>query len=200
LQTNLHQQMELGKIVTLDELQQLCEHYLNHEVIKGEKIVFGEGPPHARVMIIGEAPGAQEARTGRPFVGSAGKLLNKLLCQIRLEREQVYISNILKTHPPGNRKPYRSEIKRDLPFLLRQIELVQPKLLVLLGATALQALVDPGAKITKLRGNWIEVKELPTFITYHPAAALRDNTKEEILAQDFATLQGYIASRAELLS
>jgi DNA polymerase len=200
LQTNLHEQMELEKATTLSELKQLCEYYLGPEVIKGEKLVFGEGPPHAKVMIIGEAPGAQEARTGQPFVGSAGKLLNKLLHQINLEREQVYISNILKTHPPGNRKPYRSEVKKELPFLLRQIELVQPKLLVLLGATALQALVNPGAKITKLRGSWIEVERLPTFITYHPAAALRDNTKEEILAQDFATLQGYIASRAELLS
>jgi DNA polymerase len=118
------------------------------------------------------------------------------LSQIGLEREQIYISNILKTHPPGNRKPYRSEIKKELPFLLRQIELVQPKLLVLLGATALQALVDPGAKITKLRGNWIEVGKLPTFVTYHPAAALRDEAKKAVLAQDFATLQERIASRA----
>jgi DNA polymerase len=194
LQTNLHEQLE--KAVTLNELEQLCKHYLGSEVTTGEKLVFGEGPSHAKVMIIGEAPGAQEARTGQPFIGSAGKLLNKLLSQINLEREQVYISNILKTHPPGNRKPYRSEVKKELPFLLRQIELVQPKLLVLLGATALQALVDPGAKITKLRGSWIEVGKLPVFITYHPAAALRDKAKEAILVQDFATLQERIASRA----
>jgi DNA polymerase len=194
LQTNLGEHLE--KIATLNELKQLCERYLGTEVTQGEKLVFGEGPLQAEVMVIGEAPGAQEAKTGQPFVGSAGKLLNILLSQIGLEREQIYISNILKTHPPGNRKPYRSEIKKELPFLLRQIELVQPKLLVLLGATALQTLVDPGAKITKLRGNWIEVGKLPAFVTYHPAAALRDEAKKAVLAQDFATLQERIASGA----
>src|SRR5699024_370303 len=132
--------------------------------------------------------------TGQPFVGNAGKLLNKLLNQIGFEREQIYISNVLKTHPPGNRKPYRSEVRKELPFLHRQIKLVQPKRLVLLGATALQALVSPEAKITQLRGNWIEVEGIPAFITYHPAAALRDRTKETIMAQDFTTLRERIAS------
>lgn len=121
----------------LHELKQHCELYLGSEVPKGEKLVFGEGPSPAEIMIIGEAPGVQEAETGWPFVGSSGKLLTQLLHQIGLKREHVYISNILKTHPPGNRKPYRSEIKKELPFLLRQIELLQPQLLVLLGATAL---------------------------------------------------------------
>lgn len=192
MQTPLDEQLE--KVATLNELKQLCEHYLGSEVSKGEKLVFGEGPPQAEVMIIGEAPGVQEAKTGQPFVGNAGKLLNTLLNQIGLEREQIYISNILKTHPPGNRKPYRGEIKKELPFLLRQIELLQPKLLVLLGATALQALHDPKAKITELRGNWIEVKNLPTFVTYHPAAALRDETKKKTLEHDFSKLQERLAS------
>ncbi|ADJ28783.1 phage SPO1 DNA polymerase-related protein [Nitrosococcus watsonii C-113] len=185
----------LKKAATLHELAQYCNRYLGPNVVKGEKLVFGEGPSSAKIMIIGEAPGVQEAKTGQPFVGSSGQLLTKLLHQIGLKREQIYISNILKTHPPGNRKPHRSEIKRELPFLLRQIELLQPQLLVLLGATALQALLDPNAKITKLRGQWLEIKNLPTFVTYHPAAALRDETKKAALAQDFASLQGYLESR-----
>lgn len=190
MQSHLPEQLE--QITTLAELKKLCERCLGSEATPGEKIVFGEGPPQAKVMIIGEAPGAQEARTGRPFVGNAGKLLNKLLTQIGLEREQVYISNILKTHPPGNRKPYRSEIKKELPFLLRQIELLQPKLLLLLGATALQSLLDPKAKITELRGNWIEIKSLPAFVTYHPAAAFRDEAKKTVLEQDFAAFQKHL--------
>ncbi|ABA57590.1 Phage SPO1 DNA polymerase-related protein [Nitrosococcus oceani ATCC 19707] len=185
----------LEKAVTLQELKWHCERSLGPEVPKGEKLVFGEGPSPAEIMIIGEAPGVQEAKTGRPFVGSSGKLLTQLLHQIGLKREHVYISNILKTHPPGNRKPYRSEIKRELPFLLRQIELLQPQLLILLGATALQALLDPKAKITALRGQWVEVKKLPTFVTYHPAAALRDETKKTALEQDFAVLQRHLESR-----
>ncbi|QBQ55630.1 uracil-DNA glycosylase [Nitrosococcus wardiae] len=192
MQTPLHEQLE--KVATLNELKQLCEHYLDSEVTTGEKLVFGEGSLQAEMMIIGEAPGVQEAKTGRPFVGNAGKLLNTLLSQIGLKREQIYISNILKTHPPGNRKPYRSEIKKELPFLLRQIELLQPKLLVLLGATALQTLVNPKAKITELRGNWIEVKNLPTLVTYHPAAALRDETRKTALEHDFSKLQQRLAA------
>lgn len=187
MHARLHEQILGAK--TLDELKQLCGDYLNSKIIQGEKLVFGEGPPQAKLMIIGEAPGAQEAKTGQPFVGSAGKLLSKLLNEIGLERQQIYISNILKTHPLGNRKPYRNEIKDELPFLLRQLELVQPKLLVLLGATALQALVNPKAKITQLRGNWIEVKGLPTFVTYHPAAALRNESRKAVLQQDFTMLQ-----------
>lgn len=185
---------QLLEAKTLSELRQFCERILSPQIIQGEKLVFGEGPPQAEIMIIGEAPGAQEARTGQPFVGSSGKLLNRLLHEVGLEREKVYISNILKTHPPGNRKPHRNEIKNQLPFLLRQIELIQSKLLVLLGATALQALTDPTAKITQLRGSWIEVAGLPAFVTYHPAAALRDEAKKAVLRQDFAALQKRLES------
>lgn len=192
MHAKLHEQVLEAK--TLSELRQLCERFLSLTIPQNEKLVFGEGPLQAKVMIIGEAPGAQEAKSGQPFVGSAGRLLNKLLHEIGLEREEIYISNILKTHPPGNRKPYRNEVKNELPFLLRQIELIQPKLLVLLGATALQALTEPAAKITQLRGSWIEAAGLPAFVTYHPAAALRDAAKKVVLQQDFAALQKYLES------
>jgi uracil-DNA glycosylase len=183
---------QIQKITTLSTLQQLCECYLSSEISNGEKLVFGEGPSQAEIMLIGEAPGVQEAKTGRPFVGSAGKLLTKLLNEIGLRREQIYIGNVLKTHPPGNRKPYRGEVKKELPFLHRQIELIQPKLLVLLGATALQALTSPKTKLTQLRGSWIEVAGIPALVTYHPAAALRDKTKEAVLRQDFILLRDYL--------
>lgn len=173
----------------LDELKKLCSHHLGAEVSGDEKLVFGEGPADAEIMFIGEAPGTQEARAGRPFVGNAGKLLNKLIKDIGLEREQVYIANILKTHPPDNRKPTRSEIKAQLPFLRRQIELIHPKLLVLLGATALQGLVDPKARITQERGNWIEVDGIPALVTFHPAAVFRDESKRAMLEADFKKLQ-----------
>jgi uracil-DNA glycosylase len=184
---------QIKSITSLSKLQQLCESCLSSEIRPGEKLVFGEGPPQAEIMIIGEAPGVQEAKTGRPFVGRAGKLLAKLLAEIGLRREQVYIGNVLKTHPPGNRKPHRSEVKRELPFLHRQIELIQPKLLVLLGATALQALTSPEAKLTQLRGSWIEIGGIPSLVTYHPAAALRDKAKEAVLGQDFTALRDYLA-------
>lgn len=179
---------------TLDELRQLCERRLSPPVTQGEKLVFGAGAPRADIVIIGEAPGAQEARTGQPFVGSAGKLLNRSLHEIGLEREKIYIGNVLKTRPPGNRKPRRNEIKNELPFLLRQIELIQPDLLVLLGATALQALTGPTAKITQLRGSWIEAAGRPALVTYHPAAALRDEARKAALRQDFAALRKRLES------
>lgn len=180
---------EIQQAANLEELKKLCAHHLNPEVAPGERLVFGEGSPRAKIMIIGEAPGAQEARTGRPFVGNAGKLLDKLLMEVGLERNQVYICNILKTHPPGNRRPLQGEIKKELPFLKRQMELIQPRLLLLLGATALQALVDPKAKITQLRGSWLDIDGIPALVTYHPAAALRDVSRLEILREDFAAFR-----------
>lgn len=184
---NLDEQIQ--QATDLDQLKKLCKDHLESEVAEGEKLVFGEGAADAQVMFIGEAPGAREAKSGRPFVGNAGKLLNQLLKDIGLERDQVYIGNILKTRPPGNRKPTRSEVKQQLPFVKRQIELVQPRLLVLLGATALQGLVDPKARITQERGNWIDIGGIPALVTFHPAAVFRDDKKRGVLEEDFKKLQ-----------
>lgn len=180
---------QIQQTSNLDQLKKISKDHLGSEVAEGEKLVFGEGATDAEVMLIGEAPGAKEAKSGRPFVGNAGKLLNQLLKDIGLEREQVYIGNILKTRPPGNRKPTRSEVKQQLPFVKRQIELIRPQLLVLLGATALQGLVDPKAKITQERGSWTEVDGIPALVTFHPAAVFRDDKKRAVLEEDFKKLQ-----------
>jgi uracil-DNA glycosylase family 4 len=181
-------QAALREASNLKEVRQLCERSLGAEVAEGEQLVFGEGSHQATLMIIGEAPGVQEAKTGRPFVGQAGRLLEKLLQGIDLKRNEVYISNVLKTHPPNNRRPSRVEVERELPILKRQLELLGPKLLALLGSTALQALVDPKGKITRLRGHWVEVAGIPALVTYHPAAALRDDSRRALLEEDFAAL------------
>jgi uracil-DNA glycosylase len=149
-----------------------------------EKLVFGEGPENASLMMIGEAPGEEEAKSGRPFVGNSGRLLNKYLEEAEIARDNVYITNILKTRPPGNRKPKNSEISQALPFLERQIQLVKPKIIVCLGSTAVQAIVDPKAKITELRGTWVERGSFKIMSTFHPSAVFRDEGKRQLLKRD----------------
>ncbi|WP_425803109.1 uracil-DNA glycosylase [Desulfitobacterium sp. Sab5] len=149
-----------------------------------EKLVFGEGPGNASFMIIGEAPGEEEAKSGRPFVGNSGRLLNKYLEEAEIARDHVYITNILKTRPPGNRKPKNSEMSQALPFLERQIQLVRPKIIVCLGSTAVQAIVDPKAKITELRGTWVERGNFKIMPTFHPSAVFRDEGKRQLLKRD----------------
>jgi uracil-DNA glycosylase len=149
-----------------------------------EKLVFGEGPENASLMMIGEAPGEEEAKSGRPYVGNSGRLLNKYLEEAEIARDNVYITNILKTRPPGNRKPKNSEISQALPFLERQIQLVKPKIIVCLGSTAVQAIIDPKAKITELRGTWVERDSFKIMPTFHPSAVFRDEGKRQLLKRD----------------
>lgn len=150
-------------------------------------VVFGEGNPGARLMLIGEGPGADEDRLGRPFVGKAGQLLDKILGAIELERfAHTYIANVVKCRPPANRVPRPAEAGQCLPWLYRQIELVSPDIIVLLGSTALQNLVDPGARITQMRGRWLVSKSgIKIMPTYHPAALLRDTGKKRPVWEDF---------------
>lgn len=150
-------------------------------------VVFGEGNPRARLMLIGEGPGADEDREGRPFVGRAGQLLDKILEAIQLERfAHTYIANVVKCRPPGNRAPRPEETGQCLPWLYRQIELVSPSIIVLLGSTALQNLIDPQAKITQMRGQWLTSKSgIKIMPTYHPAALLRDPKKKRPVWEDF---------------
>lgn len=138
--------------------------------------VVGDGCTDAMVMFVGEGPGAEEDRQGKPFVGAAGILLNKMLQAISLSREQVYIANVIKCRPPDNRTPQDSEAKACLPFLRRQVKLIAPKLIVCLGTTACKYVIDPDAKVTQCRGQWVERKGFSLFATYHPAALLRDDT------------------------
>ena len=136
--------------------------------------VFGVGDENADWMLIGEAPGAEEDRLGEPFVGQAGRLLDNMLAAIDLKRgENVYICNVLKCRPPGNRNPEPEEVAKCTPFLLRQIELVQPKLIIAMGRFAAQTLLDTDASIASLRGRLHSYAGRPLIVTYHPAYLLR---------------------------
>jgi len=145
------------------------------------RFVFGEGDPSAGMMFIGEGPGRDEDLTGRPFVGKAGELLDRMLGAIGLQRGQVYIANIVKCRPPDNRTPTGPEAQRCLPYLKRQIELIRPKVIVTLGATPLRELLGVQAGITRIRGQWQRLDMLggiPVMPTFHPAYVLRQYTQE----------------------
>ena len=136
--------------------------------------VFGVGHPGADLMVIGEAPGADEDAKGEPFVGRAGKLLTKILQAIGFEREDVYIANILKSRPPNNRDPRTDEIQAHLPILYRQISLIRPKILLCVGRTSGTSLLGVKSSLAALRGTFHDFHGLPVMVTYHPAALLRN--------------------------
>jgi DNA polymerase len=136
--------------------------------------VPGEGDPKARLVCVGEAPGANEDETGRPFVGQAGQLLTKILAAVDLTREEVFITNVVKHRPPGNRNPTPGEIEACSPYLIRQLELIKPKVIVAFGTFAAQTLLNTKTPIGKLRGEVHRYHGIPLVVTYHPAALLRN--------------------------
>ncbi len=137
--------------------------------------VFGTGNPYAELMVIGEGPGEEEDKQGLPFVGQSGQLLDKILAAAGFSRaENVYIANMVKCRPPGNRDPLPEERASCLPFLLLQIELIQPAIIILLGSSALKGLIDPEGKISQVRGKWIQWDQFLVMPTYHPSALLRN--------------------------
>lgn len=138
------------------------------------KSVPGEGDPKARLVCVGEAPGASEDETGLPFVGAAGQLLTKILLAVDLKREDVFITNVVKHRPPGNRNPAPDEIEACSPYLIRQLELIQPKVIVAFGTFAAQTLLNTKTPIGKLRGEVHRYHGIPLVVTYHPAALLRN--------------------------
>ncbi|MCG0278759.1 MAG: uracil-DNA glycosylase [Thermanaeromonas sp.] len=152
---------------------------------RAKQPVLGEGNPKALLMLVGEAPGAREDELGRPFVGAAGELLNRILEAAGFKREDVYITNVVKCRPPGNRFPTPDEVRACRPYLENQIKLVNPKIVVCLGALATQALIAPGARITRLRGQWIQKDGIFYLPTFHPAALLRDENKKRPVWEDF---------------
>ncbi|HEX2867204.1 MAG TPA: uracil-DNA glycosylase [Ignavibacteriales bacterium] len=137
-------------------------------------LVFGSGNPKAKVMVIGEAPGAEEDLQAKPFVGRAGKLLTDILAAIKFSREEVYITNILKCRPPGNRNPLPSEMEVCIPYLHRQIEIIKPKLILCLGLISASGLLNLKLSLGKMRGNVYEFGKAKVMVTYHPAALLRN--------------------------
>jgi DNA polymerase len=164
----------------------LCEKRTN--------IVFGVGDPHAKLMFVGEGPGADEDAQGEPFVGRAGQKLNEMIQAIGLDRKDVYIANVVKCRPPGNRDPEPDEVATCSPFLFRQIAIVQPKVIVALGSPATKTLLETKAGITSLRGRWGSFRGIPVMPTFHPAFLLRKYTVENRLAV-FADLK---AARARI--
>tara|TARA_B100000035_G_scaffold312783_1_gene325016 strand:- start:467 stop:1168 length:702 start_codon:yes stop_codon:yes gene_type:complete len=151
---------------------------------KATNIVFSDGNPNSKIMLIGEAPGANEDQEGTPFVGRAGILLNKMLMAINLNRSNVYISNIINFRPPDNRRPTEEEIKRYLPYIIKHIEIISPQILVLLGSTAMNALIGSDIVISKARGKWMEKKfgncKTSVIITFHPAFLMRQPAQKKM--------------------
>ena len=168
----------------LELLKKEIMNLKNCELKKQAKnIVFCDGNPKSKIMLIGEAPGANEDQEGLPFVGRAGILLDKMLAAIRLDRKKVYISNIINYRPPDNRRPTEEEIKRYLPFIIKHIEIINPKILILLGSTAMNALIGKDVVISKMRGQWIEKKigncKTSIIITFHPAFLIRQPAQKK---------------------
>jgi DNA polymerase len=164
-------------------------------------IVFGEGNPKAELMFIGEGPGADEDASGRPFVGRAGQLLTKMIEAIDLKREDVYIANVVKSRPPGNRAPEADEVKACIPFLFRQIAAIHPKLIVALGNPAMQALLDTRVGITKMRGEFQPYQRIQgvwVMPTFHPAYLLRSPDKKREAWDDLKKIRAFLRGELEL--
>jgi uracil-DNA glycosylase len=161
--------------------------------------VFGVGERHAELLIIGEAPGANEDKQGEPFVGRAGQLLNAMLTAIGLERQQVYIANILKSRPPQNRDPLPAEVAACTPYLLRQIELIRPKVLMALGRIAAQSLLSTTTAMSQLRGQQFIYGPLktPLLVTYHPAYLLRSPREKRKAWQDMQQLYQLLQAKRQ---
>lgn len=164
--------VQLGDLTALREVALGCPRCRLSET--RTHVVFGEGNAQADLVIVGEAPGGDEDRTGRPFVGKAGKLLDLLLASAGFPRETVYICNVLKCRPPGNRNPQPEEIEACSPYLIRQLELVRPRAIFAVGTFAAQTLLGASTPIGRLRGTTHRYREIPLVATYHPAALLRN--------------------------
>ena len=147
-------------------------------LFRSTNIVFGVGNKEAEIIMIGEGPGADEDKQGEPFVGKAGQLMNKALTGLGIKREELYIANIVKCRPPSNRVPEQDEAEACLNYLRNQVILVKPKIIVLLGSTALKNILGKEYSITAMRGKWIEQKGIYYMPTWHPAALLRDENKK----------------------
>lgn len=172
---------------TLDTLREAALKCVKcpHLVKSRTQVVFGVGNPKAELMFVGEAPGADEDAEGEPFVGRAGQLLTKIIQAMGFERHDVYIANVLKCRPdmpqgsPGNRKPRPEEMATCLPWLEKQIELIKPRVMVALGATALEGLFGEAGPVGKMRGRWLDFRGIPVMATYHPAYLLRNQSNTE---------------------
>ena len=178
-------EISADKTISLERLRKSINEIKNCSLKNNAtNMVFSDGNPKSKIMLLGEAPGFNEDQESLPFVGRAGALLDKMLASINLDRKNVYISNIINYRPPENRRPTDEEIKRYLPFVEKHIEIINPKILVLLGSTAMNALIGSGEVISKVRGNWIEKKfgkcKTSIIVTFHPAFLMRQPAQKKM--------------------
>ena len=186
---NRYKKNKLGinsnKALLLKKLADSLKNIKNCDLKKhATNLVFSDGNLNSKIMIIGEGPGANEDKEGIPFVGRAGQLLDKMLSSINLDRKNVYITNVVNYRPPENRKPSDEEIKRYFPFLIKHVEIIRPKILVLLGSTALNTLIGNEVVISKARGKWIEKKigntNVSIIASFHPAFLMRQPDQKKM--------------------
>jgi uracil-DNA glycosylase len=162
-----------------------------------KQVVFGVGNPNADLMFVGEGPGADEDIQGEPFVGRAGQLLTKIIEAIDLRREDVYIANVIKCRPPGNRNPEPDEVERCEPFLFRQVDIIKPKVIVALGKFAAQCLLKSDAPITRIRGREFTYRDSILIPTYHPAYLLRNPSAKRDVWEDMKKVRAILSQSAE---
>ena len=175
---------------TLEELEYIVSKCHRCDLSQGRtNVVFGEGNKKARLMFIGEGPGYNEDQQGRPFVGKAGQLLDKMVEAIGLKREDVYIANVVKCRPPNNRNPYEEESVICIEYLRWQVKIINPDIIVCLGAIAARNIISPDFKITADRGKWIQRGSFYIMPSYHPAALLRDENKKKDSWEDFKKIR-----------
>ena len=183
---------------TLEELRACLAGFQGCNLhLTAKSLVFADGNPAARIMLVGEAPGSEEDATGLPFVGRSGKLLDRMLAAIKLDRSSVYIANVVPWRPPGNRTPTPQETEICRPFIARQIELVDPDVLVFLGAASAKALTGATEGIRKMRGRWMDYdtgrRKIRAIATYHPAYLLRSPLEKRLAWRDFLALHEFLA-------
>ena len=175
---------------TLEELQSIVRKCNRCPLSKTRtNVVFGEGNGKATIMFIGEGPGYNEDKMGRPFVGKAGELFDKILGAVALKREDVYIANIVKCRPPNNRNPLEGESKACIEFLRWQVKIIDPDIIICLGAVAARNIIDKDFRITQNRGIWYQKGKFYIMATYHPAALLRDESKKGDAWKDFKSIK-----------
>ena len=197
-QSKIKEKKDLKKLDEITEIADLIPLISNHESIlknNAKRMVLYDGNLNSNLMIIGEAPGQEEDEQGIPFVGRAGQLLNKMLSAINLDRKDIYITNVVPWRPPQNRTPTDQEILEFLPFLQRQIEIIKPKILYILGTTAAKAILSTPQSLGKLRGKWYEYKTISldstidVLVSYHPAFLLRSPNYKKEAWSDLQMLQ-----------
>lgn len=199
----VQQKLEMGEIFmseeeykspyadySMEELRNYIEECKNCPLHENRtNVVFGAGNQEAELMFIGEAPGSEEDSQGEPFVGAAGKLLTKIINSIDLSRDDVYITNVVKCRPPENRNPKADEIEHCMPFLLRQLEIIEPEIICTLGAVATHALLDTDEGITKIRGEFYEFGKSKLIPTFHPAYLLRNQDAKRPVWEDMKKIR-----------